>query len=162
MKLKILTTGGTIDKVYFDANSSFEVGDPQIGELLEQTGVAFDYQVVSLMRKDSLELTDEDRATIAHHIAEDTVHHRFLITHGTDTMVQTAETLQALGEKNTIILTGSLQPMRFKQSDGVFNIGYAVAASQLLPSGVYIAMHGKVFDPMKTRKNVDAQRFETK
>jgi len=158
MTLKIYTTGGTIDKMYFDANSAFEVGDPQIGELIDQSAVDFDFEVIPLMRKDSLELTDEDRESIRLAISKDPAEH-VLVTHGTDTMVQTAKVLKGIQGK-TIVLTGSLQPLRFRVSDGVFNIGFAVAAVQLLAPGVYIAMHGRIFDPSRTVKNVEAQRFE--
>ena len=158
MKLKIFTTGGTIDKIYFGANSEFQVGDPQIGALLEESQVAFDFDVESIMRKDSLDLTDEDRRVMHDRIADDQCD-RFLLTHGTDTMVETGKALSDIEDK-TIVLTGSLQPIRFRGSDGLFNIAYAVAATQLLKPGVYIAMHGRIFDPRRTRKNTEKQRFE--
>jgi len=158
MRLKIFTTGGTIDKIYFDAKSEFQVGDPQIGDFLGEAQVAFEYDVESLLRKDSLDLTDEDRRLMHRRIAEDEAE-RFLVTHGTDTMVETGKALADIEEK-TIVLTGSLQPMRFRKSDGLFNIAYAVAAAQLLRPGVYIAMHGRIFDPRRTQKNAARQRFE--
>jgi L-asparaginase len=156
--MQILTTGGTIDKIYFDANSEFQVGEPAISRLLEEANVSFDYDVRSILRKDSLELTDDDRALIRHHV-EGTAHHQVLITHGTDTMVQTALALEGFDGK-TIVLTGAMQPARIHSSDAVFNIGCAVAAVQMLDPGIYIAMHGRVFDPHATRKNLKAQRFE--
>lgn len=156
--MKIFTTGGTIDKIYFDANSEFQVGEPQIVRLLQEANVSFDYDVESLMRKDSLDMTDDDRALIARHVAA-TDDPRVLITHGTDTMVETARALMPIADK-TIVLTGAMQPARLQSSDAVFNIGCAVAATQMLPPGVYIAMHGQVFDPASTRKNLSAQRFE--
>lgn len=158
MRLKIFTTGGTIDKIYFDANSEFRVGDPQVVELLGESQVAFEYEVESLVRKDSLDLTFEDRQLIYDRITQDHAD-RFLITHGTDTMVETGRLLTGIEDK-TIVLTGSLQPMRFRGSDGLFNLAYAVAAAQLLNAGVYIAMHGRIFDPATTRKNPSRQRFE--
>lgn len=158
MKIKILTTGGTIDKIYFDAKSEFQVGDPQIGELLREANVSFDFEVESVLKKDSLEMTDEDRSLIRRH-AENDACNRLLITHGTDTMVKTANALLGIGGK-TIVLTGSMQPARLRVSDAIFNIGFAIAAAQLLDSGVFIAMNGRIFDPRKTRKNVEQHRFE--
>ncbi|MDX1514467.1 MAG: asparaginase domain-containing protein [Gammaproteobacteria bacterium] len=158
MKIKILTTGGTIDKIYFDAKSEFQVGDPQIGELLREANVSFDFSVESILKKDSLEMTDEDRSLIRRH-AEDDACDRLLITHGTDTMVKTAGTLLGIAGK-TIVLTGSMQPARLRVSDAIFNIGYAIAAVQLLDAGVYIAMNGRVFDPRRAVKNVEQHRFE--
>lgn len=158
MRITVITTGGTIDKIYFDAKSDYQIGEPQIGDILRTFHVAFDWDVVSLMRKDSLELTDDDRALIAATIkAQDS--ERFIVTHGTDTMVETARTLRALDDR-TIVLTGALNPARFVDSDAVFNIGCAVAAAQTLPHGVYIAMNGRIWDPRRVRKNRRQNRFE--
>ena len=156
--LTVITTGGTIDKVYFDAKSDYQIGAPQIGEILTQLGVAFEFDVVPVLRKDSLEMTDADRAAIRDTI-EKQPHRHILITHGTDTMVETAHALAGLSGK-TIVLTGALNPARFRGSDAEFNIGTAVGAVQALPPGVYIAMNGRVWDPAKVRKNVAANRFE--
>lgn len=156
--MKIFTTGGTIDKIYFDANSEFQVGEPAIQHVLEEQHIGFDYSIESLMRKDSLELTDADRQLIRAR-AEQDENHLILITHGTDTMVDTALQLLDIPRK-TIVLTGAIQPAKLRVSDAVFNIGSAVTAVQLLSPGVYIAMHGRVFDPRYTRKNVKAQRFQ--
>ncbi|MEM6640061.1 MAG: asparaginase domain-containing protein [Pseudomonadota bacterium] len=157
--MQILTTGGTIDKIYFDANSEFQVGEPAIERLLHEANVRFEYNVTSILRKDSLELTDSDRALIREHVVSSD-HDQILITHGTDTMVDTAKALEGVAGK-TIVLTGAMQPARIHSSDAVFNIGCAVAAAQMLKPGVYIAMHGRVFDPANTRKNLKAQRFES-
>jgi L-asparaginase len=157
-QLLIVTTGGTIDKVYFDDKSDYQVGEPQIGHILEELGVAFRFRVIPIMRKDSLhiEATDREllRATIA---AQEEAH--VLVTHGTDTMIDTARVLASIADK-TIVLTGALNPARFRGSDAEFNIGTAVGAVQSLPPGVYIAMNGRVWDPGKVRKNVAANRFE--
>ena len=158
LKLKILTTGGTIDKIYFDSKSKFEVGEPEIGRILDEAEAAFDYKVVQLMRKDSLELDDNDRELIRRTVAEDECDH-ILITHGTDTMTDTAAVLDGIKGK-TIVLTGALRPARFRSSDAIFNIGMAVAAAQSMPAGVYIAMNGRVFDAARVRKNRDRNRFE--
>jgi len=157
-KLRIFTTGGTIDKIYFDAKSEYEVGEPQIGEILREMGVAFPFEITSLMRKDSLDMTDADRDVIRRAVAADGAP-RILITHGTDTMTDTAAALQGIGGK-TVVLTGSLNPARFRGSDAIFNIGGAVAAVQSLPAGVYIFMNGRIFAALKVRKNRDKNRFE--
>jgi L-asparaginase len=151
----IITTGGTIDKVYFDAKSEFEVGDSVVGRLLEQAHVQANtqepFQIVELMRKDSLELTDSDRALIRSTIeARDET--RVVVTHGTDTMTTTAEALSGLPGK-TIVLTGALAPARFAESDAVFNVGMAFGAVQALPPGVYIVMNGQVFRGDEVRKD---------
>ena len=158
MQINFITTGGTIDKVYFDAKSSYEVGEPQIGRILDAIGAAIDYRVISLLRKDSLELTDADRALIhATVLAQDS--QRIIITHGTDSMVETALALDGIPDK-TIVLTGALNPARFADSDAVFNIGCAIGAVQGKAPGVYVAMNGRVWDPDKVRKNRAANRFE--
>ncbi len=159
MKIKILTTGGTIDKQYFDAMSEFQVGDAQIVEFLKEANVTCGYEVESICRKDSLELTDEDRDRIHAAIAGDQEHTRFLITHGTDTMIQTAQRLLDIPGK-TIVLTGSMNPARLRVSDAGFNVGFAVAASETLPPGVYITMNGQIFSPNNVRKNRDKHCFE--
>lgn len=156
--LEIFTTGGTIDKVYFDAKSTFEVGDPQIEEVLHEANLAIDYRVTPLLRKDSLELTDADRSMIRAAV-ETTPSQRIVITHGTDTMINTAKSLGDIPGK-TIILTGAMQPARFRFTDAVFNIASAMMAAQTLPAGVYIAMNGRIFDPLTARKNVALNRFE--
>ena len=158
MKILIVTTGGTIDKVYFDVHDYYKIGESQIAEILEESNVTVGYEVVTLFRKDSLELTDEDRALIRQTV-EANGHERVVVTHGTDTMVETAKVLEGVPEK-TIVLTGSLSPARFKSSDAVFNVGCALAAVQCLPPGVYIAMNGRVFSSHNVRKNREQNRFE--
>ncbi len=157
-RIKILATGGTIDKVYFDEKSIYEVGEPQIGEVLERSDVIFDYSIATLCHKDSLVLTDEDRRRILDAIRNDE-HRLFIVTHGTDTMVQTAKMLQDIPDK-VIVLTGASQPARFRGSNAIFNIGCAIAAVQTLSPGVYVAMNGRIFDADKVRKNPDTRRFQ--
>ena len=157
-QLLIVTTGGTIDKIYFDDKSDYQIGDPQIGRMLDELGVAFRYTVIPIIRKDSLHITAEDRELIRATVAAQPARH-VLITHGTDSMVETARVLSTL-EGKTIVLTGALSPARFRGSDAEFNIGCAVAAVQSLPAGAYIAMNGRIWDPARVRKNVDANRFE--
>lgn len=157
--LSIVTTGGTIDKIYFDDKSTYEIGEPQIGKILEALGVAFTFEVMPALRKDSLHLDDSDRDLLRRIIAAQP-HRHVLVTHGTDTMVETAAVLSSIEDK-VIVLTGALNPARFQGSDAVFNVGCAVGAVQSLPSGVYIAMNGRIWDPAKVRKNRDANRFES-
>jgi L-asparaginase len=157
-KLLIITTGGTIDKIYFDDKSDYQIGEPQISQILHAMHVAFDFEVTALMRKDSLHIGDKERHLI-HATVEASDASHILITHGTDSMVETAAVLSDL-ENKTIVLTGALNPARFRDSDAVFNIGCAVGAVQSLPAGVYIAMNGKVWHPEHVRKNRRQNRFE--
>ncbi len=158
MKLKIITTGGTIDKIYFDAKSEYQVGEPQIGEVLKEANVALEYKIVSLLRKDSLDLTDEDRQLICRTV-ESAAERHVIVTHGTDTMIDTARELKNLSDK-VIVLTGAMQPAKFRFTDAVFNIACAVTAVQLLPIGVHICMNGRIFDPDRIRKNRRINQFE--
>ena len=158
--IDILTTGGTIDKIYFDQKSEFEVGDPVIGPLLTAMNVGFDATIEQLMRVDSLDMTDAHRSII-YERTERSSSQQVLITHGTDGMIQTAQKLSKITGK-TIVLTGSLQPAAFAQNDAVFNIGAAVSAVQILAFGVYIVMNGQIFTPDNVVKNLRANRFEAK
>jgi L-asparaginase len=154
----ILTTGGTIDKSYFDALSEYQIADSAIGSLLKEAHVALPFRIVELMRKDSLELTDADRALIAA-TAREAAETRIIITHGTDTMTETAKVLAEAVPGKTIVLTGALSPARFAESDAGFNLGLAFATAQVATPGVWIAMSGEVFDGLKVRKDRDAGRF---
>ena len=158
MKIKIYTVGGTIDKVYFDRKSTYEVGEPKIGEILKEANVNLEYEISSILHKDSLDMTDEDRQLIFDKIAS-VEHRHILLTHGTDTMIQTAKKLKSIPDK-VIVLTGAMAPARFKYSDAAFNIGCAVAAVQVLTPGVYIAMSGRIFDPDRIKKNLEQNWFE--
>ena len=158
--IRIFTVGGTIDKIYFDAKSSYEVGPPNIGEILGGLKLNPRFDVTPLMQKDSLDMDDLDRARVKQAVSG-TDNRRIVITHGTDTMVHTAEQLGelALQQGKTIVLTGALEPARFKTSDAMFNIGAAITAVQILPPGVYITMNGQVFDHDKVVKDVERGRF---
>ena len=158
MFIRFVTTGGTIDKIYFDAMSQFEVGDSQVRHILAEGLAAFDYDVIALFQKDSLDITAEDRAQLRRFLENDDAN-RYVITHGTDTMTETAAALQGLPGKR-IVLTGALSPARFRSTDAVFNIGMAVAAVQLVDPGVYIAMSGQVFAGNAVAKNRAENRFE--
>lgn len=158
MKIKFFAVGGTIDKVYFDKKSTYKVGEPGVYDILREANVTFEYECESIMHKDSLDMTKKDRQMVYNKIKDD--ENRYIIvTHGTDTMVETAKLLQKIKGK-VIVLTGSMQPARFKISDAEFNIGTAVAAVQVMPEGVYIAMNGKIFNPEKAVKNWEQNRFE--
>lgn len=156
-ELHIFTTGGTIDKVYFDALSEFQVGESPLDAILREANVGIEYDLTSLMRKDSLELTDADRDSI-HEAVSSTDATHILITHGTDTMAQTAERLRGIDDK-TIVLTGAMQPARLRSTDAIFNVGFAIAAARLKPPGVYIAMNGRVFPAGEVRKDRAAGQF---
>ena len=165
--IQVFTTGGTIDKVYFDAQSEFEVGDPLVAEILQTAGARVPFTVEVLFRKDSLDISESDREAIAQKIVGADPD-RVLVTHGTDTMVQTALTTadalldatDASGFGKTVVFVGSLTPARFRQTDAEFNVGFAWAAVQTLPPGVYVAMNGRFFDARNVQKNRSRNRFE--
>jgi len=158
MKVAIFTTGGTIDKVYFDAKGGFQVGAPMVRELLEHARLAVFPRIEELLRKDSLEMTAGDREAIRAAVTGSD-EERIIVTHGTDTMVETARVLQGIAGK-TIVLTGALQPGRFSDSDAAFNLGLAYAAAQLCSAGVYVVANGTVFPGAEVRKNLELNRFE--
>ncbi|NLR41267.1 asparaginase domain-containing protein [Novosphingobium sp. ERW19] len=153
----VLTTGGTIDKAYFDALSEYQIVESGIPALIAEARVALPFRVMELMRKDSLELTDADRALIAAAVREAPERH-VVITHGTDTMTETAKALSNI-EGKTIVLTGALSPARFAETDAHFNLGMAFATAQVAAPGVWIAMSGQVFDGLKVRKDRAAGKF---
>lgn len=158
--IRVLTVGGTIDKIYFDAKSSYEVGPPNIHRILTELHLNPQFAVTSLMQKDSLDMTDADRELIREHVGN-TTEKRILITHGTDTMVETAKALMAttVNQGKTVVLTGALSPALFKNSDAMFNIGGAVIAVQTLPPGCFIVMNGQIFAADQVRKDTAANRF---
>jgi L-asparaginase len=158
MKIKIYTAGGSIDKTYSTQESALVIGEPQITSILDEANVTIEWEVCSILKKDSLELTDEDRQGIVEQIRKDP--HRYIIlTHGTDTMVDTAKALSSIPGK-VIVLTGAMQPAAFKRTDASFNVGGAIIAVQSLPEGIYLVMNGQIFDPFRARKNLALDRFE--
>jgi L-asparaginase len=159
-KIKFFTTGGTIDKVYFDDNSKFQVGDPAIHEILSRAKVNFEYEIETLMRKDSLDLSDLDRELIFNAVSSDHCK-RIVITHGTDTMIDTAKKLTGVKQK-VIVMTGALEPAKFTSSSAMFNVGCAVAAVAVLGPGIYIAMNGEIFHPNQVTKNRKLNKFEAR
>ena len=160
MRIAILTTGGTFDKIYFDANSEYSIGEPCISSILDEGNVMSDYRVQSILKKDSLDITHNEREIIKKSVIE-CEEERIIITHGTDTMVETAKFLEDVKEK-TIVLTGAMQPARFKKTDATFNSGFAYSAALILENGVYIAMSGQIFNSNNVRKNIDLGKFENK
>ena len=139
----VLTTGGTIDKIYFDALSDYKVGESVVAKLLQIGGVRRPFRIEEVTRKDSLELEDRDRALIRERVLAAPESH-IVITHGTDTMTDTASALEGITGK-TIVLVGALAPARFGESDASFNLGMAFATAQIAGPGVYISMSGSVF-----------------
>jgi len=158
--LEILTTGGTIDKVYFDKKSNYEVGDPFVEELLHKMNVNISFKVKSLMKIDSLDMTDIHREEILNYLKNSTANN-FLITHGTDSIVETAIYLKKISDKTIVVLTGSLKPAIFIDNDAIFNVGSALTSAQILKNGVYIVINGQVFNPDNVRKNLEKNIFET-
>ncbi|MEE4453835.1 asparaginase domain-containing protein [Novosphingobium resinovorum] len=153
----VITTGGTIDKQYFDALSEYQIVESVIGKLLATARVAHPFRVVELLRKDSLELTDEDRALIAATVAGAPESH-VVITHGTDTMTDTAAVLAPIAGK-TVVMCGAMQPARFAESDAAFNLGMAFGCCQSAAPGIWITMSGTVFDALKVCKDREAGKF---
>ncbi|MDY0207035.1 MAG: asparaginase domain-containing protein [Pseudomonas sp.] len=159
MHIHILTTGGTFDKIYHDALSEFTIGEPMAEELLTDAGVNLTYSVDSLLKKDSLELTDADRELLREQV-NNSPHQHILIIHGTDTMTLSAQLLVDISDK-TVVFTGAMQPARMRNSDAPFNLGFAIGALQCLESGIYIAMNGQIFNANNVQKNRQISRFQT-
>ncbi|MEN9497999.1 MAG: hypothetical protein RL750_898 [Bacteroidota bacterium] len=161
MGIRVFITGGTFDKEYNELTGQLFFKDTHLHDLLEMGRARLDLEIRTLMMVDSLEMTDEDRALIAHqckHCEED----RIVITHGTDTMAETAAYLQTNVTGKTIVLTGAMIPIKFGSSDGLFNLGSALAFAQTLDPGVYVAMNGRYFRAGNVRKNRESGAFEEK
>lgn len=159
MKILFIQTGGTIDKDYplLTRGYPFEITEPAVQRILEKINPSFDFEILPLLQKDSLDLTDEDREKILEACLNTDIN-KIIITHGTDTIIETAKKLSGIKDK-VIILTGSMRPERFSNSDAGFNIGVAVGAINVLNSGVYIAMNGKIFDYQKVERDYDTGMF---
>lgn len=156
--LLVLSTGGTIDKIYFDAKSAYQVGDAVAGHILETMNAAYSVRYIEVCKKDSLEVTTEDRDTLKRYI-DQSDSKTILVTHGTDTMVDTARFIGDYSDK-VIVFTGAMQPAIFKETDGIFNIGTALGILSCASPGVYIAMNGRAFNPKNTVKNYQTRMFE--
>ena len=159
MAIRIFITGGTFDKEYNELNGQLYFKDTHLHDLLDMGRNKVSVEIRTLMMIDSLQMTDEDRALIVHqckHCNENQI----VITHGTDTMEDTAKVLALAMLNKTIILTGAMIPIKFGSSDGLFNLGSALAFAQSLPLGVYIAMNGRFFNWDNVRKNKLTGIFE--
>ena len=159
MTIRIFITGGTFDKEYNELNGTLFFKDTHLPEMLQLGRCKLEVEIQTLMLVDSLDMSEQDRQLIIDHclsVQED----RILITHGTDTMDQTARALGQAGLNKTIVLTGAMVPYKFGSSDGLFNLGSALAFVQTLPSGVYIAMNGRCFRWDHVKKNRSTGYFE--
>lgn len=159
MAIKILVTGGTFDKEYDEINGKLYFQNTHLPELLQLGRCRLDIEIRTLMMIDSLDMTDEDRETILN-FCKKSAEDRIVITHGTDTMEVTAKVLGNANLPKTIVLTGAFIPIKFGSSDGLFNLGSALAFVQTLPHGVYVAMQGKYFLWNNVRKNRTSGIFE--
>ena len=155
----LLVTGGTFDKEYDEIRGTLDFRDTHLPDMLTMARSRVDVRVRTLMMVDSLEMTDADRELIASNCRE-VPEQYIVITHGTDTMVDTARALAERVTDKTIVLTGAMIPIAFGSSDGLFNLGGALTAVQVLPCGVYITMHGRVFPWNNVRKNRQTGVFE--
>ncbi len=160
-KITLLSCGGTIDKYQFVSDIDEQIGAPQILPILKQGNASIEFEHIELMRKDSINIKAEERSQIKKAVSK-IDNNKIIITHGTDTLIDTAQELKSF-DKKTIVLTGAMTPRLLENSDAIFNVGSAVMAVQTLSAGVYIVMHGKVFDPDKCKKDYDKYQFvETK
>lgn len=159
MPIRILVTGGTFDKKYDELRGSLYFEDTHVHEMLKLGRCGLEVKVRTVMMVDSMEMTDSDRALVVENCrkAPET---QVVVTHGTDTMVETAAALAAAALGKTIVLTGAMIPYAFGSSDGLFNLGSALSFAQTLPPGVYIAMNGRCFDADNVRKNRERGVFE--
>ena len=159
MSIRVFITGGTFDKEYNELNGQLYFKDSHLPEMLELGRNLVDVEVRTLMMVDSLEMTDDDRNLIAEHCSK-SPEEKIIITHGTDTMTETAVVLSEKVKDKTIVLTGAMVPYKFGSSDGLFNLGSALAFVQTLPYGVYVAMNGRCFHANNVRKNKKSGVFE--
>ncbi|MCC6650273.1 MAG: asparaginase [Candidatus Eisenbacteria bacterium] len=159
MKMRVLVTGGTFDKEYNELNGELFFKDTHLREMLRLGRCHLDLDVQMLMMIDSLEMTDERREIVYRHCIE-AADERIVITHGTDTMEITARYLGERLKDQTVVLTGAMVPYTFGSSDGLFNLGSALAFAQSMPHGVYVAMNGRCFDWHNVRKDRSTGRFE--
>ena len=159
-RIRILITGGTFDKEYNELTGQLYFQDSHLPEMLRLGRCQLDLEVRTLMMIDSLEMTADDRRIVLEHCRH-APGQRIVITHGTDTMVETAAVLAAEIHDKTIVITGAMVPYKFGSSDGMFNLGSALAFVQTLPSGVYIAMNGRHYEWNRVRKNRETGTFES-
>lgn len=159
MAIRIFITGGTFDKEYNELTGELYFKDTHMADLLEMGRNKIQTEIRTLMMVDSQQMTDEDRDLIAYQCNQ-CDENKIVITHGTDTMSDTAKVLAQKVMNKTVILTGAMIPIKFGSSDGLFNLGGALAFAQTLPSGVYIAMNGRYFNWDNVKKNKQTGMFE--
>lgn len=159
MSIRIFITGGTFDKEYNELTGQLFFKDSHLPEMLELGRNLVPVEIRTLMMVDSLEMTDDDRRLIAEHCIK-SPEDKIIVTHGTDTMSQTAKVLAEKVKNKTIVLTGAMVPYKFGSSDGLFNLGSALAFVQTLPHGVYVVMNGRCFNASNVRKNKETGEFE--
>lgn len=160
MKIIFIQTGGTIDKDYPHATRgwAFEYGEPAISRMIEKLNPSFEYEVLTAFQKDSLEITDKERESLTALIKGHS-ENNFIVTHGTDTMIETSVYLNKHIKDKLIILTGAMRPERFSNSDAPINFGAAVAATNLIDKGIFIAMHGIVKNHSEIKRNLKTGKF---
>jgi L-asparaginase len=160
MAIRLFVTGGTFDKEYDEIRGRLYFKDTHLPEMLSLGRCRLPVEIRTLMMVDSLEMSDGDRELIARN-CRDVPEDRIVVTHGTDTMVETARVLADAVPEKTVVLTGAMIPIAFGSSDGLFNLGGALVAAQCLPAGVYVCMNGRIFDWDEVRKNRDTGVFES-
>lgn len=159
VKITFIQTGGTIDKDYPKTTNgyAFEISEPAVKRILQRVSPNFDFEIVSVLKKDSLDITEADRIKI-YEACHETKDDKLIITHGTDTMIETAKKLSGIKNK-IIILTGAMRPEKFSDSDAPFNLGAAIGAANVLKNGVYIAMNGRIYPWNSVRRNSETGQF---
>lgn len=162
MKIVFVQTGGTIDKDYprKEKGYAFEIAEPAIRRILRKVNPNFDFEIIPLLKKDSLDITEEDRKKI-HQACEKTDSDKIVVTHGTDMIIETAKKLSDI-ENKVVVLTGAMRPERFSDSDASFNVGTAIGAINILSNGVYIAMNGRVYPSHNVKRNPKTGQFTEK
>ena len=160
MKITFIQTGGTIDKDYPKTTGgwAFEFGEPATRRILEKLNPSFEYEILTACQKDSLEITDEDRTELTQ-LIQQCSSEKIIITHGTDTMIETANFISQKNIIKVIILTGAMRPEQFSNSDAPINIGGAITASQILENGVYLTMHGIIKSSEEIKRDVNTGKF---
>ncbi len=159
MKITFIQTGGTIDKDYPKTTGgyAFEISEPAVKRILERLNPSFEYEIISLCKKDSQDITEEDREKI-YKTCKELENDRIIITHGTDTLIETAEKLKDIKDK-VIIFTGSFKPEKFTDSDASINVGVAIGAVNILKDGIYIAMNGSIYTCDKVMRDSKTGKF---
>lgn len=159
MKITFIQTGGTIDKDYPKTTKgyAFEISEPAVKRILQRVSPNFDFKIISVLKKDSLDITEEDRNKILK-MCQETYNDKIIITHGTDTMMETAKKLTGIKNK-VIVLTGAMRPEKFSDSDASFNLGVAIGAANVIKNGLYIAMNGRIYPHNKVKRNLETGQF---